>query len=129
MADFNALKIRAFITWIAWKRCGHSRTTTSSWPWLTRPTGTARAATAGRFGGMFAASIDGTATRRHRNAGTTASEVLLTSTSEQTQNKPHYNRFGGRLDRYKRQERTTPAQPTSPWNAGADNGQPSTETT
>ena len=83
----------------------------------------------GRFGGMFAASIDGTATRRHRNAGTTASEVLLTSTSEQTQNKPHYNRFGGRLDRYKRQERTTPAQPTSPWNAGADNGQPSTETT
>lgn len=59
----------------------------------------------GRFGGMFAASIDGGPTR------------------------PHYNRFGGRFDRYKRQERTTPAQPTSPWSAGADNGQPSTATT
>lgn len=59
----------------------------------------------GRFGGMFAASIDGGPTR------------------------PHYNRFGGHFDRYKRQERITPAQPTSPWNAGADNGQPSTATT
>lgn len=42
--------------------------------------------------------------------------------------RPHYNRFGGLFDRYKRQ-RQTPAQPTSPWNAGADNGQPSTATT
>lgn len=84
----------------------------------------------GRFGGMFAASIDGTPTRNTPpHHVTTVSEVLLTSTSEQTQNKPHYNRFGGRFDRYKRQERTTPAQPTSPWNAGADNGQPSMATT
>lgn len=82
----------------------------------------------GRFGGMFRASIDGTATRRHRNAGITVSAGNLPNTSEQTQNKPHYNRFGGRFDRYKRQ-RITPAQPTSPWSAGADNGRPNMATT
>ena len=83
----------------------------------------------GRFGGMFRASIDGTPTRNTPpHHVTTASGVPLTSTSEPTPNRPHYNRFGGRFNRYKRQ-RQTPAQPKSPWNAGADNGQPSTATT
>ena len=78
---------------------------------------------ADRFGGMFGASIDGTATRNTpHHHGITVSAERSTNTNEN----PKYSRFGGRFDRYKTPFRTTPAAPKRPWSAGAANGPQST---
>lgn len=66
---------------------------------------------ASRFGGMFSASINGTATRN------TPPHVM------------QYNRFGGRFDRYKRDFPKAPAPVIRSWSAGAVNGRQSMQTT
>ena len=76
---------------------------------------------ADRFGGMFGASIDGTATRSTPpHHGITVSVESSTNTSA----KP-YNRFGGRFARYKQDPPKAPAT-KRPWSAGAVNGPQST---
>lgn len=60
---------------------------------------------------------------------TTGSGASLTSTSEQTQTSPFYNRFGGRFNRYKKNPRKAPSKTKKASNDGAVNGRPNTRTT